>query len=153
MTDVVTAEKRSEMMSGIKSKDTRPELLVRQGLHRRGLRFRLHKKDLPGNPDIYSRRHKTAIFVNGCFWHMHDCKFGVIPKSNSEFWSEKLRTNQARDRKNQFELLDQGKRVAIVWECALKGRQPKEIETMLDGIFDWITSENSSFAEFIRISG
>lgn len=90
MADIVPTEKRSQMMAGIRSKNTRPELLVRQALYRRGLRFRLHKRELQGRPDIVLPRYKTVIFVNGCFWHGHNCKYFKLPATNTAFWREKI---------------------------------------------------------------
>jgi DNA mismatch endonuclease (patch repair protein) len=121
MTDVFTKSKRSEVMSLIKGSNTKPELAVRSLLHRMGYRFRLHKADLPGKPDIVLARYKTVIFVHGCFWHRHkDCRFAYTPKSRTEFWMKKLESNVIRDIqvKSDLELL--GWRVITVWECELR---------------------------------
>ena len=116
--DVVSSEKRSLMMSGIKGKDTQPEIAVRKFLHANGFRFRLHRKDLPGKPDIVLPKMNTCIFVHGCFWHRHNCKKGRhLPKSNIEFWEEKLGKNKIRDRKNAKALRDLGWQVLTIWEC------------------------------------
>jgi DNA mismatch endonuclease (patch repair protein) len=111
------------MMSGIRSKDTRPEIAVRKLLHRMGYRFRLHRKDLPGRPDITLPRFRTIIFVNGCFWHGHEnCPLFRPPKSREEFWRKKIATNKARDMVKNSELQELGWRTTTVWECSLKGR-------------------------------
>ena len=103
--DIVDRATRSRMMAGIKGKDTKPELVVRSFLHAHGYRFRLHRKDLPGKPDVVLPRHKVCIFVHGCFWHRHDnCKYAVIPKTRTDFWAEKLGANADRDRKAMNDL-------------------------------------------------
>ena len=115
--DKFTAEKRSSIMSSVRNKNTKPEMYVRSMLHNNGLRFRLHRKDLPGSPDIVLSRLKTVIFVNGCFWHGHACPKGRRPASNLDFWNEKLDQNLRRDEANQAALRDMGWRVVIIWEC------------------------------------
>jgi DNA mismatch endonuclease, patch repair protein len=118
MADIVTPQVRSRMMSGIRGKNTRPERAVRSYLHRAGLRFSLHRRDLPGNPDIVLSKYRTAIFVNGCFWHRHPgCRFAYWPKSNVKFWTDKIDSNVARDQQNWKRLTALGWRVFIVWEC------------------------------------
>jgi len=110
-------------MSRIRSRDTKPELIVRSVCHALGLRFRLHRKDLPGKPDLVFPRHKTVIFVHGCYWHLHDCKYGrVVPKTNTEFWQTKRRSNQERDRKNSVRLHKLGWRIVTIWECETKNK-------------------------------
>ena len=104
-------------MSSVRSKNTKPEMYVRSMLHNNGLRFRLHRKDLPGSPDIVLLKFKTAIFVNGCFWHGHGCPKGHRPASNLDFWNEKLDQNLRRDEANYAALRDMGWRVIIIWEC------------------------------------
>ncbi|WP_103734811.1 very short patch repair endonuclease [Pseudomonas sp. GZJR-8] len=119
--DVVDPATRSRMMSGIKGKDTKPELAVRRFLHAHGYRFRLHRRDLPGKPDIVLPRLKVCIFVHGCFWHRHTgCKYAVLPKTRTDFWTEKLESNVDRDRKVMQELFSNGWCVFTVWECELK---------------------------------
>lgn len=120
MTDIVSPEKRSAMMSGIRGKNTRPEIIVRRLLHRLGYRFRLHYKELPGKPDIVLPKWRTVIFVNGCYWHGHtDCYLFRTPKSRSEFWTTKIESNRIRDARNYAELLEAGWKVIIIWECAV----------------------------------
>ena len=121
MADVVSKKKRSEMMAGIRGKNTKPEIIVRKMLHAMGYRFRLHRKDLPGKPDIVLPKYRAAIFVNGCFWHGHDCHLFKWPKTREAFWREKIVGNVARDQKKTQRLLDNGWRVAVIWECSLKG--------------------------------
>ena len=112
---------RSRTMSRIKGKNTKPEIAVRSMLHRAGYRFRLHGRKLPGSPDIVLARHKTVVFVHGCFWHRHEgCKYATTPKTRVEFWSDKFRKNVERDARQQRELREMGWRVLIVWECELR---------------------------------
>ena len=121
-------------MSRIRSRDTRPELCVRSLLHGLGYRFRVHRKDLPGNPDIVLPRHKLIIFVHGCFWHRHKgCRFAYTPKSRVEFWERKLGGNVERDIRVRKELRTLGWRVAVVWECELRNRA--KLEARLRGLF------------------
>ena len=121
MTDVLTPSQRHLNMSHIRSKNTKPELLVRKWLWQHGIRYRLNVKDIPGKPDIVLRKHRTVIFINGCFWHGHDgCSKFVMPKSNVEFWENKIRTNKARDEKNYRILRDTGWNVIVIWDCQLK---------------------------------
>ncbi len=118
MTDVHKAEVRSYNMSRIRSKDTKPEMIVRRFLFKNGFRYRLHVKDLPGKPDIVLQKYKTAIFVNGCFWHGHDnCKYFSLPKTRAIWWKEKLESNIRHDRLNIEKLTMMGYHVIIVWEC------------------------------------
>lgn len=121
MTDVFTIIKRSEVMSRIKSRDTQPERAVRSLLHRLGYRFRLHRADLPGKPDIVLPRYKTVIFVNGCFWHRHEgCRFSYNPKSRIDFWQKKFLDNVLRDQRAQESLVASSWKVIVVWECELR---------------------------------
>lgn len=118
--DRVTKEKRSEIMSSIRGKNTSPELTVRKLVFSLGYRYRLHSKNLPGKPDLVFPGRKKVIFVHGCFWHMHDCKKGAPPESNKNFWYTKLERNKARDAKNLSELEKNGWEVLIIWQCQLK---------------------------------
>ncbi|MBS0295417.1 MAG: DNA mismatch endonuclease Vsr [Proteobacteria bacterium] len=121
MTDVYSREKRSEVMGRVKGKDTGPELKLRRLLTRFGLRYRLHRKDLPGKPDIVMAGRRTVVFMHGCFWHGHDCARGArAPKANAEYWTAKIGRNVARDRRVQAELAEAGWRPLVVWECELK---------------------------------
>jgi DNA mismatch endonuclease, patch repair protein len=120
VTDIVDAATRSRMMSGIGSKDTAPEVFLRHALHQLGFRYRLGGCDLPGKPDIVFTRFKTVVFVHGCFWHQHSCKYFKWPKSNQSFWQKKLDGNVARDLKVKRQLIKLGWRVLTVWECELR---------------------------------
>lgn len=134
---------RSEMMRAVHSKDTKPEVLVRKALFKKGLRFRLQRRDLPGRPDIFVLRYKVVVFVNGCFWHQHGCSMTTRPKSRSAFWNEKFDRNVARDVKTLRELSLQGFRVAVVWECSLK----KGPERTVERLWNFIVGDE----EFIEI--
>lgn len=116
--DVLTPEQRSRNMSAIRSKDTKPEMVVRRIAHRLGYRFRLHRRDLPGAPDLVFPRLKKIIFVHGCYWHIHDCPWGcVAPKTNARFWQAKRTGNVQRDQKSARKLKRLGWRVLTIWEC------------------------------------
>ena len=147
MADVKTPEQRSRNMAAIKGKDTKPEMIVRKYLFSRGLRFRVQVRKLPGTPDIVLPKYKTAIFVNGCFWHGHEgCKYFRLPKSNVEFWKEKIERNIERDRESMQALLDLGWKVVRVWECELRNKANRE-ET-LNKIYTSITSPDGSCYSF-----
>ena len=120
MTDVVDKATRSRMMAGIRGKNTKPEMIVRKALHARGFRFRLNVKDLPGKPDIVLPKYKTAIFVHGCFWHWHNCKFFKLPQTRTDFWEKKLSENKKRDALNIKKLRDLNWKVIVIHECELK---------------------------------
>lgn len=121
MMDVVDPATRSRMMSGIRGKNTRPEMLVRKFLHGHGFRYRLHSKSLPGSPDIVMRKWKVAVLVHGCFWHRHEgCRFSTTPGSNVGHWQSRFEENTVRDRRNVCELVARGWRVIILWECGLR---------------------------------
>ena len=134
MADVVSSLKRSQMMAGIRGKDTRPELVVRQELFRRGFRYRLHKKGLPGKPDLVLPKYNSVIFVNGCFWHGHECHLFKWPKSNKDFWEEKISGNRVRDQRNIQLLQSAGWRVLTVWECSFKGKSVQDVGVAIDQI-------------------
>lgn len=139
MVDRVSKEVRSYNMSRIRSKDTKPEILVRTYLFSRGLRFRKNDKRYPGSPDIVLPKYKTIVFVHGCFWHLHEgCKYAVMPKSNVDFWKNKLYRNKERDESNQKELEKMGWTVITVWECELKKDKCKQT---LDDLYLQIISK------------
>ncbi len=127
-------------MSRIRSKDTKPEILLRKALHGMGFRYRLHDSALPGSPDLVFPKYRAVIFVHGCFWHRHDCKATATPSTNQEFWLKKFADTITRDKRNIQKLLDCGWRVAIVWECVLRGKKelPDIITTELE---EWLHSE------------
>ena len=132
MPDKLTPEQRHRCMASIKSRNTKPEVLVRRFLFARGLRFRINVKRLPGTPDIVLKKYRTCIFVNGCFWHGHEgCKYYVMPKTNTEFWKAKIERNRARDLDRRIKLRDMGWHVIQIWECQLK---PKVREEYLEGL-------------------
>ena len=119
-------------MAAVRSKDTKPEMIVRKGLWRKGFRYRLNDKRLPGHPDLVLRKYRTCIFINGCFWHGHEgCKYYTIPKSNTEFWEAKVKRNKERDREEQRKLAAMGWHSVVVWECDLKAQK---LEGTLDSI-------------------
>ena len=128
MADVHTKEQRSYNMSQVKSKDTKPEMIVRRFLHSNGFRYRLHDKKLPGKPDIVLPKYKTIIFVNGCFWHGHvGCKYSKLPKTRHKWWSEKIEYNKTNDKKNNNLLKKSGWKIIIIWECVLKTNKSQKI--------------------------
>lgn len=117
--DIMSPETRSRVMSRIRSKNTRPEMIVRRLLHGIGYRFRLHGRDLPGRPDIVFRSRRAVVFVHGCFWHRHDCGLGYMPRTRQQFWQDKFDGNVRRDQKVRNELKAAGWRVIVVWECQI----------------------------------
>ena len=119
--DVHTRTQRRRNMAAIKQKDTKPELCVRRLVHRQGYRYRLHVKGLPGRPDLVFQRRQKVLFVHGCFWHMHDCRYGAVqPKTNADFWKKKLEANVVRDQRDVASLQAAGWKVLVVWECETK---------------------------------
>jgi DNA mismatch endonuclease, patch repair protein len=138
MTDIVASNVRSRMMAGIRGTNTRPEILIRHGLHRQGFRYTLHSSGLPGKPDIVLPRWRAVVLVNGCFWHGHDCHLFRWPGSRREFWKQKLTRNRARDGEVRDALTHDGWRVLVIWECALKGRGKLPLEDVLRKAATWI---------------
>lgn len=126
------------MMAGIRGKDTKPELIIRRGLHALGFRYRLHARDVPGKPDLVFPRFQAVIMVNGCFWHRHDCHLFRMPSTRPEFWSAKIGRNVERDSLVQRQLAEAGWRKLVVWECALKGRTALGPETVVTKIAQWL---------------
>lgn len=129
MVDTLSAVQRSERMGLIRGKNTAPELMVRRFIHKMGFRFRLHRKDLPGRPDLVFPGSRKVIFVHGCFWHRHPapgCRLARLPKSRLEFWLPKLDANQARDARDQVALMAAGWQVLVVWECELRDKEQLE---------------------------
>ncbi len=127
--DTLSPAERSARMGRIKNKDTKPEMVVRRMVHALGFRFRLHRRDLPGCPDLCFGPQRKAIFVHGCFWHRHDCKLTRLPKSRVDFWKPKLEANRVRDRERQAALRDLGWEILVVWECELAHRE--QLKNML----------------------
>ena len=134
--DVLTPEQRHYNMSKIHSKDTKPEIIVRKWLWCQGYRYRLHRKDLPGKPDIVLPKYNGIIFIHGCFWHRHNCKYASDPKTNIEFWDKKLNDNVQRDKKNIKELKNLGWRVLVIWECEIKKWDSKIEKKMRNFLHD-----------------
>ena len=144
MTDIVSKIRRSKMMSGIRSRDTKPEVAVRKALYHSGYRYRLNTKIGKIKPDIVLSKQNIAIFVHGCYWHRHEgCKLCYMPKTRPEFWSKKFAENVARDKRVELQLRLQGWRVAVFWECATRNRKMFEVE--LCRLIEWIKSEELSF--------
>lgn len=140
MTDIVDPATRSRIMAGIRGHNTKPELLIRSGLHRMGFRFRLYGKGLPGKPDMVFASRRAVIEVRGCFWHGHDCPLFRWPATRPEFWREKIAANVARDARNREALLDQGWRMAEVWDCQLKGPRRRPVSEVLDELAAFLRS-------------
>jgi DNA mismatch endonuclease (patch repair protein) len=140
MPDVHDRATRSRNMAAIKGKDTKPELIIRKGLHACGFRYRLHDRNLPGRPDLVLPKYHAVIFVNGCFWHGHDCNLFKWPGTRQEFWKEKIGANVARDRRNYAAIDEAGWRRVVIWECALKGPGRMEPGELLTRVADWIVS-------------
>ncbi|MEO5229866.1 DNA mismatch endonuclease Vsr [Bacteroides ovatus] len=136
MSDIFSQTKRSDIMSKISSKDTKPEILVRKFLFSKGFRYRINVKTLPGKPDIVLPKYKTIIFVNGCFWHGHNCKKGKLPSSNTDFWKEKISNNKSRDAKNSDLLVNLGWKVIIIWQCEISkiDNRTKILNKLLENI-------------------
>jgi len=143
--DIVSPEKRSRMMSGIKSKNTRPEMIIKKGLHRLGFRYSLHSSNLPGKPDLVLPKYNAVILVNGCFWHGHDCSLFKWPSSRVEFWRDKIIDNRKRDTENHRKLREAGLRVLTIWECSLKGKERLEPDKVIDMAQKWLFSDNDEF--------
>ncbi len=145
MSDVLTPTQRHRCMSHIRSKATKPEMEVRRWLWAHGYRYRLNVKSVPGKPDIVMRKYRTAIFVNGCFWHGHEgCRLFVMPKTNTEFWQTKIANNRERDQKNYQLLIDAGWQVVVIWQCNLT---KEKIETTMQSV---AVSLNEKLIETIR---
>jgi DNA mismatch endonuclease, patch repair protein len=149
MADVVSRSVRSRMMSSIRSKNTRPEIMIRQGLHRVGFRFRLHAKHLPGRPDIVLPKWNAVIFVHGCFWHGHRCHLYRPPKTRRQFWLKKIRRNRRVDIRAVQALRKDKWRVGMVWECAIKGRAKLPPAEVFRRCTSWIDSASP----FLEIKG
>ncbi len=136
MPDVHSRAVRSKNMAAIRGKDTRPEVVVRKYLFSQGFRYRKNDSGLPGKPDIVLPKYHTVIFVNGCFWHHHDCRYFVWPKNNAEFWKEKISRNVERDNANVEKLIESGWHVIIIWECKLKNNSEDTLSGLVNEIKD-----------------
>ena len=147
MADVVSQKKRSQMMAGIKSRDTQPEILMRKALYALNFRYRVCDKKLPGRPDIVFSKYRAVIFVHGCFWHGHTCNLFKWPKTREEFWRNKIEGNKARDAKVLALLQDSGWRVCIIWECMLKGKGPETIKQLAKETGEWLKHGSATHFE------
>ncbi len=146
MVDIVSPEKRSEMMSGIRGKNTRPEMVIRKALFKSGFRYRLHSKNLPGRPDLVLKKYNAVILINGCYWHGHEnCHLFRYPKSKQDFWKNKIGGNIDRDKRNEIKLLDSGWTVIKIWECAIKGKKRLPVDEIIRKIIDALHSEDRKY--------
>jgi DNA mismatch endonuclease (patch repair protein) len=141
MSDIFTKQKRSEIMSKISEKETKPEILVRKFLFSNGLRYRKNDKRYPGKPDIVLPKYKTVIFIHGCFWHGHNCPAGKLPVTRKEFWQNKIQGNIDRDKKNVEELKKQGWKVITIWQCELKNKEvtKKTLNELINTLHNQVT--------------
>lgn len=144
MADIVTPDVRSRMMSAVRGKDTKPELVIRRALHARGFRYRLHSTRLPGKPDLVLPRYRAALFVHGCFWHGHDCHLFRLPGTRREFWEAKIARNRSRDREVRTRLHEDGWRQVVIWECAIRGRGRMNFENLMHGVSLWLTGDSET---------
>ena len=141
MVDIVDKKTRSLMMAGIRGKDTKPELVLRRALHARGYRYRLHITEILGKPDLVLRKYSAVVFVHGCFWHRHSgCRYSTLPSTRRDFWQKKFDANVARDKFVSGSLLENGWRVAKVWECGLKSQ--KLVDISISKLTEWLYSNN-----------
>lgn len=140
--DKVDRATRSRMMSRVGRRDTGPEMVLRKALHKRGLRYRLHDRKLPGSPDLVFPRFRAVAFIHGCFWHAHGCRKTTIPTTQHEFWTKKFHSNQARDRASTESLIAQGWRVLVVWECASRGKGALAPDTIAQHVDAWLHGDD-----------
>ncbi|MDA0781194.1 MAG: very short patch repair endonuclease [Rickettsiales bacterium] len=141
--DIFTKEKRSKVMSAVKGKDTKPEIMLRKAIFKQGFRYSLHTGSIEGKPDIYLKKYNAVIFFHGCFWHGHNCKAGALPKTRTEFWKKKIESNKCRDLKVINVLKEKGYRVLIIWGCSLKGKGKERFDTVVNKTICWINSNNN----------
>lgn len=149
MADIVSSEKRSQMMANIKGKNTKPEIIIRKALHRHGFRFRIHINGMPGKPDLVFPKYKAVIFVHGCFWHGHDCHLFKWPSSRTDFWKAKITRNQQVDVNCENALIEQGWRIGKIWECGIKGKKRLDLDELIKLCALWLKSEEP----FLNIKG
>jgi DNA mismatch endonuclease (patch repair protein) len=140
MADVVNAHVRSRMMAGIRAKNTVPEMTIRRALHRRGFRYRLHSRKLPGKPDLVFPKFGAVVFVHGCFWHGHDCHLFKWPSSRKRFWRKKIEGTRRRDRVASEMIVNAGWRILTIWECAIKGRTRCSDAEVVEIVARWLTT-------------
>ncbi len=150
MADTISSEARSRNMAAIRSKDTKPEVFLRKKLFAEGYRYRKNSNDVPGHPDLYFAKFRTAVFINGCFWHRHqNCKYAYMPKTRVEFWSEKFLRNVDRDAKVKVELAQTGYKCLIVWECTI--RKMEKLESVANDVISRITDFLTSDQNYLEI--
>ena len=149
--DVLTPKQRRLVMSRIRGKDTKPEMLIRRGLYQRGLRYRVHKAGMPGTPDLVFRKYRTVVFVHGCFWHGHGCSLFKLPKTRRAFWTNKIDRNKVRDQNALTTLKADGWRLLVVWECAVKGKHRRELSDVLTSAEEFIRTGAKAFVEITEI--
>ena len=144
LADVVDALTRSRMMAGIHSRNTRPEKLVRSSLHKRGFRFRLQSKKVPGRPDLILPRYRAAVFVHGCFWHGHDCSLFRLPSTRTAFWRQKIGRNRDRDVEVRALVTGSGWRHLAIWECAVRGIREPDLERVAERVARWVCGQRKT---------
>jgi len=144
MTDIVDKKTRSRMMSGIRGKNTKPELLIRNHLHRLGFRYRLHNAQLPGKPDMVFPKYRAVIYINGCFWHQHHCHLFKWPSTRKEFWRKKISSNKQRDARNIKDCSESGWKVLVVWECAIKGKTRRPVSEVVHTVANWLQFDDQN---------
>lgn len=142
MSDIVTPEIRSRMMSGIRGKNTKPELQIRKQLHSRGFRYVIHDERLPGKPDLVFPKYRAVMMINGCFWHGHDCHLFKWPSTRREFWQNKIMGNKKRDEESLSHLEGLGWRVLTIWECSIKGKQRLSSDEVTKATVKWLRSDD-----------
>lgn len=142
--DIVSPRKRSLMMSGIKGKDTAGEIFIRKSLHALGFRYQLHRKDIPGKPDLVFPKFQAVIFINGCFWHAHNCHLFKWPSSRPEFWKEKINSNKTRDAINIEKCTESGWKVLVIWECSLKGKTKRNFNEVIRTTENWLLYDSQN---------
>ena len=144
MADIVDSATRSRMMSGIRGRNTKPEIAVRKALHRRGFRYALHGNHVPGKPDMVFPSRNAVIFVHGCFWHGHDCPLFRMPETRREFWQTKIARNQERDKQVRSQISEKGWRQLVIWECAIRGKGEKGLEAVAERAAIWLRSSKNN---------
>lgn len=153
--DTVDPKIRSKIMAAVGQKDTKPEMALRKALHSMGFRYVVNDKRLPGSPDLVFPKYHAAIFVHGCFWHRHGCKYSTMPKTRREFWEEKFETNKKRDRRKISELRKRGWKVKVVWECWLRSNSGQVLK-QVSAVTEWLKNQEASplvFRSGVKIRG
>lgn len=145
--DIVDKETRSRIMRSVPQRDTAPEVRLRHALHRLGFRYRLHGAHLPGRPDLIFPKYEAAVFVHGCYWHAHGCRYSTRPATRAEFWESKFRANKARDARVVSELLAMGWRVLLVWECAMKPAREEVLQQVAAAVSSWLDQTDCMFGQ------